>query len=70
MTALNLFGVGTACIGLAGTSVAVQASRQVLALPRIGRVFSDWPVLIGLAFVVLVDVAVSAVGVCIAVIKL
>ena len=70
MTALNLFGAGTACLGLAGTSVAIQAGRQVLAMPRAGRELSDWPVLIGLAFVGLVDVAIVVVGVLIFLVQL
>lgn len=70
MSPLNLLGAATACLGLAGTGVAIRAGCQVLAIPRSGHELSEWPVLIGLAFVGLVDIAMVAVGTLVFLVKL
>lgn len=70
INAVNAFGLGTAILGVAGMSIAVQASRQVLEIPRVGRELSAWPVLLMLAFMCLVDLAMIAAGVGIAMLEI
>lgn len=67
MEAINVFGVGAAMIGLAGISVAAQACREVLAMPRFGQEAIDWPVLAAMIFTMLVDFLIVIIGVGIAV---
>jgi hypothetical protein len=62
MSALNMFGLGTAMLGIAGISITAQAGRQVFQIPRVAHEPRNVPVLMMLAFVGLVDVGVTAAG--------
>ncbi|MGY2735585.1 hypothetical protein [Sphingomonas sp. UYP23] len=70
MSAINIFGLGTAILGVSGISISVQAGRQVLAVPRTGREPPNVPVLLMLGFIGLVDVAVTVAGAGIALLPL
>lgn len=70
MNAINLFGVGTALVGLGGLGVAVQAGREAFALARTGRYSADRAVLGAMLLIALVDVMIVAAGVLVAVIEI
>ncbi len=62
MNAINVFGLGTAILGVSGISIAVQASRQVFQIPRAANEPRNVPVLMMLGFIGLIDVVVTAAG--------
>ncbi|SEM93574.1 hypothetical protein SAMN05192583_1580 [Sphingomonas gellani] len=70
MDPLNLFGAGTAMVGLGGVAVAVQACIEVIAVPRIGRSIADWPVLAAMIFILAVDLVIVGLGATIALVRI
>ncbi|MFL0587661.1 hypothetical protein [uncultured Sphingomonas sp.] len=69
MDPLNVFGIGTAMVGLAGVGIATQACREVLAMPRVGRSVADWPVLVAMIFILAVDLVIVGLGAVIALVR-
>lgn len=70
MDPINVFGIGTAMVGLAGVGVAAQACREVLAIPRVGRSVADWPVLVAMICILVVDLVIVGLGAVIALVQI
>jgi hypothetical protein len=62
MNAINVFGLGTAILGVSGVSIAIQASREVFLIPRTANEPRNVPVLMMLGFIGFVDVVVTVAG--------
>ena len=69
MDPLNVFGVGTTFVGLAGVGIAGQACREVLSIPRVGRSVADWPVLVAMICILAVDLVIVGLGATIALVR-
>lgn len=68
--AINVFGTGTALVGVGGLCVAVQAGREAWTLARIGQYHADWAVLGAMLLVALVNVMIIAAGMLVALIDI
>lgn len=66
MNAINLLGASAAVLGAAGMNVVILAGRQTLTSPLVDDEGTEWPVLIALIFIALIDLAVIASGIAIA----
>lgn len=70
MSAITIFGYAAIVLGVVGTGVTFRAGRSVLALPPAGREMADWPVLLMLFVIGIVDAVVVAAGAGIALLPL
>ena len=66
MSAINLLGASAAVLALAGMNVVILAGRHTLTSPSFDDEGIEWAVVIALILIALVDLAVIASGIAIA----